>query len=111
MSSPLSLLTHYEVEQVYQAKDILLDNMDTPVSLTELSTMAGTNNFKINSGFKEGYGVTVFDFLLNARMEKDRHLLIDTHTRIEAIAFLTGYSDVFGFPMAFNESYGTSTRN
>ncbi|HEX9509829.1 MAG TPA: AraC family transcriptional regulator [Puia sp.] len=110
MSSPLSLLTHYEVEQVYQAKDILLDNMDTPVSLTELSTMVGTNKFKLNSGFKEVYGVTVFDFLLNARMEKARHLLIDTHTSIEAIAFLTGYSDVFGFSRAFKKYYGTSPR-
>ncbi|HWK02178.1 MAG TPA: AraC family transcriptional regulator [Puia sp.] len=109
-SSPPQRLTHYEVEQVYLAKDILTDNMDTPVTLTELSLMVGTNKFRLNSGFKEVYGVTIFDFLLTARMERAQHLLGETDMEIDVVAFLTGYSDVKEFSAVFRKYYGTSPR-
>lgn len=108
--SPLQLLSHYEVEQVYQARDILVDNMDTPVTLTQLSSMVGTNKFKLNSGFREIFGTTIFDFLLDARMERARQLLVETNSSIEAIAFLTGYGEVRAFSRAFKKYYGATPR-
>lgn len=103
-------LTHYEAEQVYQAKDHLLDNIDTPISLANLASLVGTNKFKLNVGFKEVYGVTVFDFYLNARMEKAQFLLLDSDDSIETIAYLTGYNDLYSFSRAFKKYFGASPR-
>ena len=103
-------LTHYEAEQVYQAKDHLLENIDTPISLAGLASKVGTNKFKLNVGFKEVYGVTVFDFYLNARMQKAQFLLLDTNDSIETIAYLTGYNDLYSFSKAFKKYFGASPR-
>jgi len=104
-------LTHYEAEQVYQAKDHLLENIDTPISLANLASLVGTNKFKLNVGFKEVYGVTVFDFYLNARMEKAQFLLLETNDSIETIAYLTGYNDLYSFSKAFKKYFGASPRH
>lgn len=101
-------ITHYEAEQVYQAKDILLENMDCNFSLASLATEVGANKFRLNNGFKEIYGVTVFDFLLNARMEKSQFLLVETRHSMETIAWLTGYSDAYSFSRAFKRYFGVS---
>jgi AraC-like DNA-binding protein len=103
-------LAHYEAEQVYQAKDILLENMDCNFTLASLATEVGANKFRLNNGFKEIYGVSVFDFLLNARMEKAQFLLVDTRHSMDTIAWLTGYSDAYSFSRAFKRYFGVSPR-
>jgi AraC family transcriptional activator of pyochelin receptor len=109
--APPPRLTHFEAEQVYQAKDLLLEHIDSPFSLFGLATQVGTSKFKLNNGFKEIYGVTVFDFLLNARMEKAQFLLLETHHTIESIAYLTGYNDPYSFSRAFKKYFGTSPKH
>lgn len=104
-------LTQYETEQVYQAKDLLLQHMNDTISLTGLAKKVGTNKFKLNIGFKEVYGVTVFDFLQNARMDKAQSLLIETNETVEAIAYQAGYKNLFGFSKAFKKYFGASPRS
>ena len=109
--APPPRLTHFEAEQVYQAKDLLLEHIDNPFSLNGLANQVGTSKFKLNNGFKEIYGVTVFDFLLNARMEKAQFLLLETHHTIETIAYLTGYNDSYSFSRAFKKYFGASPKH
>ena len=113
---PLSTkLSPAEAEKVYQARDLLLENHNTPnpssFSLAELAYKTGTNTFKLNTGFKEIYGLTVFHFFLNMRMVRAHALLANTKEPLGHIAHLTGYADADSFSKAFKKHFGASPRS
>ncbi|MBO9636281.1 MAG: helix-turn-helix transcriptional regulator [Chitinophagaceae bacterium] len=99
-------LHQYDIDKIREAREYLLANMEHPLTVIELSHKVGINDFKLKKGFKQLYGVTIFDFLLEARMEKARALLTETDTPIHEIAFATGYKNVSSFTAAFKKRMG-----
>lgn len=99
-------LHQYDIDKIREAREYLLVNMEHPLTVIELSHKVGINDFKLKKGFKQLYGVTIFDFLLEARMEKARSLLTETDTPIHEIAFATGYKNVSSFTAAFKKRMG-----
>lgn len=99
-------LHQYDIDKIREAREYLLANMEHPLTVIELSHKVGINDFKLKKGFKQLYGVTIFDFLLEARMEKARTLLTETDTPIHEIAFATGYKNVSSFTAAFKKRMG-----
>lgn len=99
-------LHQYDIDKIREAREYLLLNMEHPLTVIELSHKVGINDFKLKKGFKQLYGVTIFDFLLEARMEKARTLLTETNTPIHEIAFATGYKNVSSFTAAFKKRMG-----
>ena len=71
----------YDRERLVYARDYLLDNIDTPPSLTQLAKTAGINEYKLKRGFKEMFGNTVFGYLSEIRLEKAKSDLLDTQKR------------------------------
>lgn len=57
-----------EREKLNQAKDILLQNLDNPPSLSDISRQIGLNTFKLKKEFKAFFGVPVFKYLQNERL-------------------------------------------
>lgn len=99
-------LHQYDIDKIREAREYLLLNMEHPLTVIELSHKVGINDFKLKKGFKQLYGVTIFDFLLEARMEKAKTLLTETNTPIHEIAFVTGYKNVSSFTAAFKKRMG-----
>lgn len=99
-------LHQYDIDKIREAREYLLLNMEHPLTVIELSHKVGINDFKLKKGFKQLYGVTIFDFLLEARMEKARKLLSETNTPVHEVAFATGYKNVSSFTAAFKKKVG-----
>lgn len=108
LKTPDIVLRPYDVEKIREAHDYLLRNMDNPCTLVELSHKVGINDFKLKKGFKQLYGTTVYEFLVDARMEKAKTLLMETDTSIHEIAFVTGYKNLSSFITAFKKKMGYS---
>ncbi|HYE53969.1 MAG TPA: AraC family transcriptional regulator [Chitinophagaceae bacterium] len=106
--APGIALRPYDLEKIREAHDYLLRNMDNPCTLIELSHKVGINDFKLKKGFKQVYGTTVYEFLVDARMEKAKVLLMETDTSIHEIAFITGYKNLSSFITAFKKKVGYS---
>lgn len=95
-----------DIEKMYAAKSWLEENIYSPLTLPEIARTVGTNEFKLKKGFKELFGVTVFDYLLKIRMERARQFLMETSKPITEIAYLTGYSSHSSFTNAFTKHFG-----
>ena len=106
--APEIVLRPYDIEKIREAHDYLILNMDNPCTLVELSHKVGINDFKLKKGFKQLYGTTVYEFLVDARMEKAKRLLLETDTSIHEIAFVTGYKNLSSFITAFKKKMGYS---
>ncbi len=95
-----------EIEKLYQAKKILSNNMVSPPSLNELSKQIGLNNYKLKKNFKELFGIPVFKYLQNERLEKAHELLCNGNTNIQETAWFVGYESLSSFSNAFTKKFG-----
>ena len=77
---------------------------------TELSRIAGINEFKLKRGFKEVFGQTVFGYLNDERMDLAKSDLLEKQKSITEIAFELGFSSVQHFSNAFKKKFGVSPR-
>ena len=95
-----------EKEKLYNAKDIISNNIATPPSLNELSKMIGLNNNKLKKNFKELFGVPVFKYLQNERLDKAHELLRNSEMNIQEVSWFVGYESVSSFSNAFLKKFG-----
>jgi len=95
-----------ERARLEQAKDILSENLDTPPSLSELSKQIGLNTFKLKTKFKELFGVPVFKYLQNERLNKAHGLIRHQGLSIQEAAWNVGYDSLSSFSNAFSKKFG-----
>lgn len=102
------VLRPYDIERIREAAELLIQNMDNPLTIVELAHRVGLNDYKLKKGFKQVYGTTIFNYFMSARMERAKSLLEDTSIPIMDIAFMTGYRNISNFITAFRKTFGGS---
>lgn len=122
-SQILELLSHYfnninatknikkinsnqDVAKLYHAKELLLSKIDVPPSLEELAKLTGLNSFKLKSGFKELFGLPVYKYLHNKRMDKAYELLENKDLTVSEVAWYVGYNSLGSFSNSFYKKFG-----
>jgi len=95
-----------EREKLIQAKSILLENLENPPSLTELSKEIGLNTFKLKKDFKELFGVPVFKYLQNERLTLAHKLIRKQEATVQEAAWHVGYDSLSSFSNAFAKKFG-----
>jgi AraC family transcriptional regulator, transcriptional activator of the genes for pyochelin and ferripyochelin receptors len=99
-----------EIDRIYQAREILLQNWLDPPSIIDLAKQVGIYHMKLKQEFKEVFGTTPFNYLREYRLEKARELLQDRQLTIVAIANAVGYANPGHFAAAFKRKYGMTPR-
>ncbi len=98
--------THRDTERIKEAYQILLDKIAHPPSLGDLGRQVGINRNKLNHGFKQIYGDTVFNVLRNIRLYNAWELLLNSETSLVEIALMVGYNNQANFTNAFRRHFG-----
>lgn len=93
------------ITKIKNAKEIIIEEMNNPPSLDELAKRVGLNIKKLKNDFKEFYGVPVFTFLLNYKMELAKKLLLEQQLNVNEIALNLGYSNSSHFIAAFKRKF------
>ncbi len=99
------LLDGYEAAQIRRARTILEENMANPPSVGSLAAMLGLNRNKLQRGFRQIYGDTVFGFLREMRMQRARTLLMARSMSVESVAAFVGYTSVSQFRATFQDRF------
>ncbi|MGF1675347.1 MAG: helix-turn-helix transcriptional regulator, partial [Rivularia sp. (in: cyanobacteria)] len=100
-----------DVERIYQAREILLSNLENPPSLMELARQVGLNDFKLKRGFREVFGTSAFKYLHDYRLEKARQLLVSGERKVEEVAFEVGFDSRSYFALAFRNKFGLNPKH
>lgn len=95
-----------DIQKLHRAKQVLESCMTDPPSLLALSKMVGLNDFKLKSGFKACFGLTVFEYLRHIRLDHAKMLLQDQAANVTEAAMIVGYSNVSAFSEQFFRRYG-----
>lgn len=102
---PLKVELH-ETDRIHRARDILCRDLETPPRLSDLAHAVGTNHSRLNRGFRELYGTTVFGYLRQKRLIEARRLIEIEDASVTEAAFSVGYNSISSFSKAFSEYFG-----
>lgn len=108
---PSGRVRRRDIDSLHQAKDILLQNMNSPPSLAELAQQVSVDERKLQQGFQQIFGTTVFGVLHDYRMEQARQLLEADQMTVEAIANKVGIAHRGYFAKAFKRKFGSTPRD
>jgi len=103
--------TQYDIEALNLAKEILLNNMQNPPSLTELSKLVKLNEFKLKMGFNKFFGISPYKYLHEQKMQKAKKLLEKGELNATEIALEVGYKYIHSFSKAFTQRFGMSPKS
>lgn len=100
-------LTHPEDRlKIIQARDILLEHLDSPITIKELARKVAMNECYLKKGFKAMFGATVYDYFQKERMERAKVLLYENGHSVSEVAVKMGYSCISHFSTAFKKHTG-----
>ena len=104
-------LKQSEIDKIYQAKEILINNIAEPPTLIDLAQQVEIHHMKLKQGFKELFATTPFAYLREYRLEKARNLLLESKSSVLSVALAVGYSNSSHFAAAFKQKFGISPKN
>ncbi|WP_442589932.1 helix-turn-helix transcriptional regulator [Pedobacter sp. AW31-3R] len=95
-----------DFERLEKARTILNERFVTPPTHKELAKEILLNEFKLRTGFKEYFGVTMYDYITRLRMEQARRLLLDDKMSIYEVSGMSGFKHQANFSKAFKKYFG-----
>jgi AraC family transcriptional activator of pyochelin receptor len=95
-----------ETDRIHRARDILCRDLESPPRLSDLAHAVGTNHSRLNRGFREIYGTTVFGYLRRRRLIEARRLMETEGASVTEAALCVGYGSISSFSKAFFECFG-----
>ncbi len=99
---------HIFFTKVYVARKILGENISSDISVEELAEKVSLNRTTLQRVFKQMYGVTIFEYRTQVRMQEAKNLLVDNDLTVTEIAGICGYSNASKFSAAFKKHFGST---
>lgn len=97
-----------EINKIKNVREILLADLANPPALMELAANVGMDHTKLNKGFRKVYGMTIFAYLSEKRLEKAKKYLERGDMNCTETAFALGYSSPSHFAKAFKDKYNVT---
>ena len=93
------------VKSIAKAKDLISADPRQHYRINKLARLAGTNEFTLKKEFKSIYNITIYQYLLELRMQKAAWLLHTTNIKEKEIAQSCGYYNLSSFITTFKKYY------
>ena len=110
MASPVvrdsTVRSHYE--SVGRVINTMRDQIDQPLSLGSMARIAFASRYHFNRTFRQVTGVPPAQFLYALRLERAKHLLMQTRRKVIDICYDVGYNSVGTFTRRFTDLLGVS---
>ncbi len=99
-------LSSYDIECIQRAKNFIDSDTRHHHSISEIAEYAFINITKLKAGFKELFGLGLFHYLAEQRLQKGKYLLENTGKSLKQISHLSGYNYTCNFNTAFKKRFG-----
>lgn len=105
---PAVRLSAFDRTVLESVKEQLQKQLLNPPQIKALAAITGLNQQKLMTGFKQLYGMTIYDYVKRVRMQKAIELLLESDLPVLEIAKSVGYCGDGHFHQVFREVYGTT---
>ncbi len=100
-----------EYERIRAVAEQLGTGRYLPSSIEEIARDAGMSSSSLQRHFRAAYGVSVFEFIRNAKLDEARRLLMQDGASVSEAAYRAGYSSAANFATAFKRRFGISPKH
>ena len=98
-------LSSVDQDRVVHARELLTRDLSSPPCLKQLSKKVGMNMNKLQQGFHLLYGVSVFKYLQQYRMQEANRLFHETAMNVSQAAAAVGYTNISHFSRAYKNHF------
>ena len=95
-----------DIEKMYAVKEMLDMNFKKTDTLIGLAKKVGTNEYTLKKGFKELFGVSVFQYWKGLRLETAKSMLYEEGLSVQEVSRKIGYKNPQHFTTAFKKQFG-----
>ncbi|MFE0554918.1 helix-turn-helix transcriptional regulator [Paenibacillus sp. NPDC058910] len=99
-------LSRDDLSKLEQARQLVIHHFEQPLSIQQLARKVGLNEFKLKKGFRERFGITIFELVRKQRMEKAIWYMETEGYNVGETAVSVGYSNASNFATTFRKYYG-----
>lgn len=96
--------------RIRDVKIYISQNLERPLEIQELADMACLSATQFKKVFTSDLGVSVYQYIIQERMEKAKALIVHTDLPLQHIAEKVGYKDQSAFSRRFTNYYGIPPR-
>lgn len=100
-----------QIDRALKAKKIILANLSEKPVLDDLAGRLGTNRVTLQKEFKELFGVSVYQYFLNSRLEEAKALLESGEYTVAEVSDVLGYPTPSQLSKSFTKHFGHSPVN
>jgi len=97
-------------QQMKRVTEYILAHLVQPLSLETLAQQVGYSSYHFAQLFRETMGVTPHQFVLSQRLERARHLLVQTDLPLSQVTLEVGFQSQSHFTQAFKSHLGVTPR-
>lgn len=102
--------TSVKKNNIIMAKDILIENLKSAPKIEEIASMLNMSQKVLKSEFKAMYGLPIYTYYMNYKLEIAKDLLDQKESSITDISSHIGYSTTSHFIAAFKKKYQTTPK-
>ena len=95
-----------DIQTINHAKNIIIDQIDTPPSVNQLSIRVGMNPSKLQKGFHLLFSKSIKQFVISTRMHIALNMLEHDAISISEAADKVGYTNKGHFSQLFKKEFG-----
>ncbi len=103
---PICLVHDDIFRRLCLARDLLHERHDETVSLAQLAQRAGFSRYHFLRLFRDTFGKTPREYLIDLRLEKAREMLINDEAAVTEVCFRVGFSSLGSFSSLFSRKVG-----
>lgn len=93
-------------ERLKSVHDFINSAFLQQLTLADICTKFGLNEFKLKKGYKHFFGTTVFGHIHKLRMQAAERLLASGQMNVSEVSFHLGYNNISSFSEAFKKHFG-----
>lgn len=106
----LQRLNIADVKRVYEIKDKLLSDFDTPPRLPELVKLSGMSESKLKRLFKQIFGNSIYSYYQIFRMKQAAYLIKEENLSVSEAGYRLGFSNLSHFTRLFEAHIGVKPK-
>jgi len=91
--------------QLIRAKNMMEEDLSRKVNIAALAKEATLSKFYFLRCFKNAFGLSPHQYILNKRLERSMELLNEGKWMVTDIAYLVGFNDIYSFSKSFKKHF------
>ena len=96
------------LQRLQVAKQYMNDSFLQVNEIAQVAAAANLSEFHFYRSFKEAFGITPYQYLLNCRLNFAKELIRQNNQSLSSIALACNFPDLFTFSKAFKRQFGVS---